>query len=209
VLAKYARLLVDGKVPEEVRLDLIEAARPRAVTTNAVGEDIKKLLSGYTSNKPKNDPLAAWSEALVGGDAERGRALFLYKSELSCVRCHKVNGQGGDVGPELAGIAAKQNRRYLLESIVAPNAQIAKGYETVILLLKNGKTETGIVRSEDDRAVHLITAEGKMVTVLRSNIEERMAGKSAMPEDLIKHMTRRDLRDLVEFLAGLTEPVKP
>jgi quinoprotein glucose dehydrogenase len=209
VLAKYAKLLVDGKVAAEVRLDLLEAATARANPSTPVGEDIKKLLVGYESNRPKNDPLAAWSEALVGGDAEHGRALFLYKSELSCVRCHKVNGQGGDVGPELAGIAAKQDRRYLLESIVLPNAQIAKGYETVVLQLKNGKSEIGIVKVENDKEVRLITAEGKIVVVPKDKIEERMAGKSAMPEDVIKHMSKRDLRDLVEYLASLKEPPKP
>jgi quinoprotein glucose dehydrogenase len=119
------------------------------------------------------------------------------------VKCHKINGQGGEVGPDLAGIGKRQNREYLLESIVLPNKQIAKGFETVVLNLTNGTTVVGVLKGEDAREVRLITAEGKPVTVPKDKIDERLTGKSAMPEDLIKHLSRSELRDLVEFLANL------
>ncbi len=57
------------------------------------------------------------------------------------MRCHKVNGIGGEVGPDLTGIGKKQQRDYLLESIVDPNKQIAKGYETVVITLTNGQVK--------------------------------------------------------------------
>ena len=134
--------------------------------------------------------------------------LFYNKAELSCVRCHKVKGEGGEVGPDLTGIGSKQKRDYLLESIVAPNKQIAKGYELVQLTLANGQQVSGVVKSEDAKVVRLLTPEGKPVVVKKEDIEERQVGKSAMPEDVVKNLSRREVRDLVEWLASLKEAKK-
>src|SRR5208283_2200590 len=155
--------------------------------------------------RPRNDHLANYREAIAGGDPEAGRRIFLHKSEVSCVRCHKLQGEGGEVGPDLTGIGARQNREYLLESIVDPNKQIAKGFETVVLGLKNGTVQIGIVKSEDDKEIRLMTADGKLVKVAKDQVEERQTGKSAMPEDIIKQLSKAELRDLVEFLARLKE----
>ena len=48
-----------------------------------------------------------------------------------------------------------------------------------------------------------MTPEAKLVKVDKKDVEDRQAGKSAMPEDLIQHLTMFELRDLVEFLASL------
>ena len=70
-------------------------------------------MAKYDAARKKDDPLAAYRECLTGGDAEAGSQVFYQKAELSCLRCHKVKGEGGDVGPELAGLASKQPREYL------------------------------------------------------------------------------------------------
>jgi quinoprotein glucose dehydrogenase len=197
LLGKWLDRLVAGKVPAEVRLDLVQAAERHRTPA------IKGRLARYESARPKSEPFGKWRNCLVGGDAESGRRIFLYKSAVSCLRCHKVQGQGGEVGPDLTGIGARQKREYLLESIVEPNKQIAKGFETVILTLTSGKSVSGVLKKEDARVVHLMTPEGKLLVVPKSKIEERQAGKSAMPEDLIKHLSRSEMRDLVEFLASL------
>jgi quinoprotein glucose dehydrogenase len=195
--------LLTGELPAELHLDLLESAAKRNAS------DVKDRLARFESRRPKNDPLAVYRETLVGGDAEAGKHLFFNKAELSCLRCHKINGVGGEVGPELTGIGAKQKRDYLLESIVLPSKTIAKGFETVVLTLTNGKTIVGVLRQEDAREVQVMTAEGQLLKVAKDQIDERTTGKSAMPEDLIKHLSRQDLRNLVEFLAGLKDPPTP
>ncbi|MBY0524362.1 MAG: HEAT repeat domain-containing protein [Gemmataceae bacterium] len=197
LLASWFDRLLDGKVSADLHLDLLEAAAKRGTPS------FKEKLAKFESARPKNDHLGKYRETMMGGDAEAGRRIFLFKAEVSCVRCHKLNGNGGEVGPELTGIAGKQTREYLLESLVDPNKQIAKGFETVVLLLRSGKVETGVLKSEDGKEIKLITAEGKLVTVLKDQIDERNSGKSAMPEDVVQKLTKRELRDLVEFLAGL------
>jgi len=59
------------------------------------------------------------------------------------------------------------------------------------------------ILAEDARELRLMTAEGELLVVPKEQIDERDTGKSAMPEDLTKHLSRREIRDLVEFLAGL------
>jgi quinoprotein glucose dehydrogenase len=189
--------LLAGQLTPEVRLDLLEAAG-----RHPTGE-IQKKLAAYEATLPKNDPLSRYRESLVGGDAEAGRRIFFQKAEVSCLRCHKVQGEGGEVGPDLTGIGTRQKRDYLLESIVDPNRQIAKGFETLMITLKNGQTRVGVLKAEDDREIRLMTPEGKVLLVPKDQVDERQAGKSAMSEDLIKYLSRSDVRDLVEFLAGL------
>jgi len=197
VLGRWLDRLLANEVRAEVQLDLMEAVQRRGTS------ELKQKLAAYEAARPKADPLAAWRPALAGGDAERGRELFFDKTELSCLRCHKALGTGGDVGPDLTGIGKNQKRDYLLEAIVDPNRHIAKGFDTVVLSLANGQFKSGILKSDDGKEVRLMTPEGQTLTIRAADIEERSKGKSAMPDDLIEKMTRSELRDLVEFLAGL------
>lgn len=197
VLADWLDRQLANRVPAELQLDVLDAAARRGT------DALEKKLAQYDARRPKDDPLAAFRETLRGGDAEYGRRIFFSKTEVACLRCHKVKGEGGEVGPDLSGIGAKQTREYLLESIVEPNRQIAKGFETVLLALKNGQSVSGIIKEENAKEVRLITPEGRFVTVPKDQVEAREFGQSAMPADVMKHLTKSELRDLVEFLAGL------
>ncbi len=199
--------LIAGKVSAEVQLDLIEAAATRPEP------EIRKKLQQYERGKPKGDSMAQYREALSGGNAQRGRTVFTDKAATECLRCHKARTwndeiPGGEVGPELSGIGARQNRTYLLESIVDPNKQIAQGFESIVLATGDGKVITGVLRGEDDKEVRLITAEGQLVTVAKDSIDERNRGPSAMPADLVQKLSRTELRDLIEFLSTLRTPPK-
>jgi quinoprotein glucose dehydrogenase len=203
VLTRWLDRLSTGKVAPEARLDLLEAAGRRSE------KDLKDGLARYETARPKGDHLAKYRETLEGGDPESGRRLFLYKSEVYCLRCHKVNGTGGDVGPELTGIGSRQPRDYLLESIVEPSRQIAKGFETVLVTTVKGEVLSGVFKSEDAKELHLATPEGRLLVIHKDQIEERTTGKSAMPEDIAKHLSKKEVRDLVAFLASLKEKPKP
>jgi quinoprotein glucose dehydrogenase len=197
VLSGWLDRLLEGGVGGAIQLELQEAAGRRP------SSEIQRKLTRWEASRRPNDPLAGYRETLLGGDASAGRDIFLNKTEVACLRCHKVQGQGGEVGPDLTGIGAKQTREYLLESIVDPSRQIAKGFDTVVLALQNGTFVSGVLKSETADEIRLITPEAQTLVVPKKEIEDRKTGKSAMPEDLIKHLTKSELRDLVEFLAGL------
>lgn len=199
LLNEQLDLLLQGKLAPELQLDILEAAARRS------HDELKTKLAEYQAALPANDLLAASRPALLGGDAERGRQVFFDKAEVSCVRCHKVSGTGGEVGPDLSKIGSQQKREYILEAIVVPNRQIAKGFDSVILILESGKVLTGLVRGDDGKVLRLLTSEGQLLNIPKDQIEEQARGKSAMPEDLCGKMSRKELRDVVEFLASQRE----
>jgi quinoprotein glucose dehydrogenase len=198
-----------GSVPPEVQLDVLDAASKRK------DPDLQKLLEQYRAEKPKDDPLAEYRETLVGGDASLGEKIFQERADVSCVKCHSVNGTGGNAGPDLAGVGARGTREYLLESIVLPPAKIAQGWESVVVRLKNGEVVSGIVKAETDQelVLNVITdpTRGiiKPVVLKKKDIDRRRGGQSAMPEGLVKTLSKRDLRNLIEYLASLKTPPQP
>ena len=129
---------------------------------------------------------------------------FFEKPEANCIKCHKVgDSQGGDTGPPLSGIGTNQTREAILESIVYPNAKIVAGYESVIVMLKNGNGTCGIVKRETDTELVVNSPDDGLQTIKKADIESRQPAFSPMPEGLWLVLTQRDLRNLVEFLATL------
>jgi quinoprotein glucose dehydrogenase len=210
-LAAWCDQYLTGKVPDGLKLDLIEATKARAEKEKLkLHADLRgklKAIDTAARNAEAKDHLSRYREALVGGDAPRGRDIFLNNAAVYCQRCHKLDGQGGEVGPVLNGIAKDKTREYLLEAITHPNKQIAKGYESVLLTLLDGRTVTGVLKSKDKKEYVIGTPEGKIVTVPAGDVDGERPDKSAMPDDLVKKLSKRELRDVIEFLSELKEPV--
>ena len=164
---------------------------------------IRTKVQKYQSGLSKDDALAHCRTALHGGDAQEGRKIFFELAEAGCLRCHKINGEGGEVGPDLTGLGTRQSREYILESVLFPNKQIAAGFETSVVTLNDGTAYTGILKSENDKDVVLSSPEDGIVSVQKSEIKSRNRGTSAMPEGMENLLSKHELRDLVEFLANL------
>lgn len=192
---------IAGELAPEVQLNVVEAAET-LLANGKLPEAIGNELKNFQTTLAENDPLGAWLASLQGGNVNRGKVLFA-KTELSCVRCHKVDRAGGEVGPNLTTIGKEKDARYLLEAICLPNAAIAKGFETAVIANEDGQVVTGIVKSETDDFVELIQGDGALKRIFQDEIVARRSGKSAMPDDLLKQMSARQLRDLVAYLASL------
>jgi quinoprotein glucose dehydrogenase len=198
LLAQWLDRLLAGRVEREIQFDLLEAARKRHSVL------IEAKLKQYEASRPRDDEIAGYRETLYGGNAELGRKIFMERPEASCVRCHKINAQGGQAGPELAGIITRHDREYILESILFPNKQIAPGYENLLLEMKDGRSYAGILKGQDDQELSLFSIEDNMLVKLKkSDIKKEVKGRSAMPEGLGAILAKQDLRNLVEFLATL------
>lgn len=147
---------------------------------------------------------------LVGGDATRGRDVFLRKANVECLRCHRVNGTGGIVGPPLDAIGLKRDRASLLESLLDPNAQFAEGYRTTVVVTDEGRTVSGIVKDDTGATLTILTGDGREERIASASIEDRVTGASAMPSDIATKLTPREIRDLVEWLTTLRDgPAAP
>ncbi len=185
-----------NELPNELRLDYVMAAERR--NEPEMVESLKQYRTAIESAAA--DKTARYTDSRFGGNAERGRQIFFYKTEVSCVRCHNIDGTGGEVGPDLSGVSINKTRDYLLEAIADPNKTVAEGYNQTILLTTDGLTLTGLVKTESDKELALLDAEGVLKTIPTAEIEDRKVGKSSMPEDLVDKLSPQEIRDLVEYL---------
>jgi putative membrane-bound dehydrogenase-like protein len=83
------------------------------------------------------------------GDPSRGEQLFFTSPTAACAGCHTVKGKGGAVGPILDGIALRADKAYILESLLEPNAKLAKGFENLKI---SPMPPMGVVLNEQDLA---------------------------------------------------------
>jgi putative heme-binding domain-containing protein len=198
--------LEQGTLPGALELDVESAAEARSGAEPAWGERLARRRTAQAGIDAERNPV--WHFALNGGNAERGGRVFRENPTVQCLRCHKVGTEGGIVGPDLSKVGARLSRAELLQSIVDPNARIASGFETVVLTMKSGDTHAGTVKGETVDAVELDELDGdsgttRRVRLAKAEIARRDRGPSAMPEGLAQQLGRFELRDLVEYLAGL------
>ena len=97
------------------------------------------------------------------GDAQHGEKLFRDLKGLACIKCHAVGGEGGQVGPDLAGIALKYKREDLMTSVLEPSKVIAQGYETIVIDTDKGISLSGVFKGETADAVSLADKDGKLI----------------------------------------------
>ncbi|CAN5916819.1 c-type cytochrome [soil metagenome] len=192
--------LAENKLPTEIQLDVVEAARKHKSAA------LKTKVAKYEASFPPADELAKWRFALTGGDAERGRKIFREKPETQCLRCHICEAGDSLVGPDLTHVGATKDRTYILESILYPSKMIAENFETVMVILKDGNGLVGRLAGQDATVLKVdtldvLTGKQKLVTVPVADINQRDSMPSPMPPNLGDLLTKAELRDLVEYLA--------
>jgi len=189
---------IAGLFPPELALDLALAAEAHK------SGKLDRKLTALRAPRAVEPALATYVDSLYGGDEKRGRKLFREKDELACLRCHKIDDdEGGDVGPKLVGLGARSTRADVLEALCEPNRAIAPGFRNTLVFLKDETRFEGRALSEDAKTLVLIDAQAKTHEIDVAEIEERREGQSAMPTDLTKHISREEMRDLIEFLSRL------
>jgi putative heme-binding domain-containing protein len=137
------------------------------------------------------------SDFLANADLLRGRSVYAQ----TCASCHRIFGEGGDVGPELTG-SQRANLDYILENVLDPSAVVAKEYQVTVLETREGRVLTGIVKQETEKTVTLQTQNEKL-TLPKNEIETRTTSPlSMMPEGLLEKLTNEEVRDLIAYLAS-------
>ena len=203
---RVLQLVKDRKLPDELKSEATAIVHydpdPRNRAEAASLLPLPKLASGR--------PLPSMRE-LMGrnGDARAGRAVFARAgASNACATCHRVQGQGQWVGPDLSTIGTKYGKDELLRSILYPSAAIGYNYKSNILALADGRVLTGLIVEEAPDRIVLKTADGKRQVVRPGEVEDRKVTEvSLMPEGLAEAMTDRELIDLLAFLATLKDPV--
>ncbi|GMW02984.1 MAG: hypothetical protein AMXMBFR84_41200 [Candidatus Hydrogenedentota bacterium] len=149
----------------------------QAVSRESVFNDYKSILTMEGSTKP-------------------GRLVYLNV----CAQCHKFQGMGYEVGPDLSDVRLKPAETILLH-IIDPNREVTAGYEQVVVETETGEMYSGVMSASTDTAVTIRQALGVNVTVKRSDIHSiTTASLSLMPEQLEANISKQELRDLLAFL---------
>ncbi len=183
--------------PKEAHLEILEGAAKRSAPL------VKEALAKYEASIPAGDPLAKYSPTLFGGNRESGEKLFKEHAVAACMRCHKIKGSGGDAGPELTHFAKTHDRNYILESIANVNAKIAPGFQMVAITLKDGGFKAGLLKSEDPTNVTLQMPPAPPEVVPVAQIAKRDNAPSGMIPNIPDLISRRELRDIVEYVSSL------
>ncbi len=150
------------------------------------------------------------------GDAARGKEVFEGKG--NCQSCHRVNGNGSRVGPDLSDIGlprpaggvgpgfggtAAGNPKNLEVALLDPDAEIAISNRTVRVVTKAGATVTGRLLNQDNFTVQMIDEQGKLRSFMKSDLRDStVIAKSPMPSYKGK-LTDQEVSDLVTYLMAL------
>ncbi len=161
----------------------------------AFREEARALLEEKAGDRAK---VLQRYEAAIGmnGDAARGRQVF----ERVCAKCHKLDGVGHDVGPDLATVR-NRSPQLILPDIIMPNKSIAQGYEAYVVETKSSGMIEGVMGAQTPTTVTIRHEDGKQDLIRREEIREmRVTNLSAMPEDLDKQVTVEQMADLLRYL---------
>jgi putative heme-binding domain-containing protein len=154
--------------------------------------------------QPTDFAAAQLPDLLRGRSPEIGAKLF---KEATCLGCHKLNSEGGSVGPELTGLMKrwKGDHYGILREILEPSYKIDPKYAVRIVVDVDGKTTSGIVTAEDKKSISiLVNPEVPEPQVIqKSNIEEIIPSTtSMMPKALLDKFTQDEIMEILSYITS-------
>ena len=191
----------DGKLPEE--LEPAASVTLAGAMRTAIRDEALKYLE-VANSTTSGKPLPPISElAMRTGAAVKGKQVFLQ----TCSVCHQVGKEGSNFGPALTQIGSKLTKDALYVSILHPDAGISFGYEGFIIKLKDGTETAGIIASETEDEIELVSPGGMKSRYAKSQIVSKtQMENSIMPANLQQGLSEQELVDLVEYLYSLKKP---
>jgi len=179
---------------EPVRVQLLLKSPDEKVRTR-----VAKLFAGTGPSK-RQDVIAKYQKALdLKGDAVKGKMAF----KNACASCHKLEGVGESIGPDLASIKNRGSEA-VLTNILDPNREVLPQYYTYLLTTDEDVIISGMIVAETANTVTIRKTDGMSETVQRVNIQSlRSTGLSAMPEGLEEKLDLQAMADLLAYLNSI------
>jgi len=193
----------EERLPAEMRASATFACASSPVA-EVRGEGAKVLPVPRTKDGKAVPPPQQLAE--LRGDAKAGGQVFRDPKSGQCTACHQLGNEGQPLGPPLTKIGDKFTRRQLYESILTPNASIAKGYEQWVVKTKAGQVFTGLIAEETKEQLRIKDSKAEYHDVPAADVARKMRQRMGMMADnAVNLMTLQELVDLVEFLAEQKE----
>jgi putative heme-binding domain-containing protein len=167
------------------------------------------------NNRPRkewkyDDLASAVAQTHNGRSFANGKQMF---QVAVCVSCHKLNGVGAEIGPDLAKLDAKLKPEEIWHDIVEPSFKINEKYQSWTITTKAGKSVTGLIVEETPEAVKVLEnplAKAPPVVIKKSDIDEKQKSPtSIMPKGLLDKLTREEILDLVAYVVSRGDPKHP
>lgn len=223
--AKAAAIAAAEILNESTAAEIITAFLQRPASTAALAEAIgnRKLppetsrvaLAALSSSGRRSEELARAisqttakekSANFAGGDSKRGRQVY-ERAELGCVTCHKINGAGGSIGPDLSALGTAQPIDFIARAILDPQKEIKEGFSSVSIATKSGDEFQGyIVRETGNEILLRDPLLNEEIKISRTDIVKQKPNGSLMPNGLVDQLSDVEFRDLVAYLSTLGKP---
>jgi putative heme-binding domain-containing protein len=204
---------------------LLEAIGRQEISANALNvNQVQKLLASRdkdlvalvtakwgsvrTERNPQREQVVADVRKLLQqkhGDAKQGEAVF----KKVCAQCHKIYGEGQDVGPDIT-VNGRGSFDQLLSNVLDPSLVVGAGYQARLVITNDGRALTGLLVEDNPQRIVLKEQGGKLDTIPRAEVDSVTVSKlSLMPEGLEKQLTEKELIDVFEFLLWDKHPSDP
>ena len=199
---RLARAIEQQALPSDVREQVLAQA-----TKHPAGE-IRDLFERFLPEQQRTKRLGniVKTEQILSlpGDIQAGKSVFFATAGVQCKNCHKIQGQGTDIGPDLSEIGSKYPRAELLDTILNPSQKIEPKYLLYVVETTAGRVHSGLLLQKDELKVVLMTAENKQIQIKAEDVELMVPQqKSMMPDLLLREMTAQQVADLTAYLSSL------
>ena len=135
------------------------------------------------------------------GDEERGRALF--EGSANCASCHRVNGKGPRVAPDLSNIGAIRTADLLQRTLLDPTGSMLPANRSVRAVTKDGKVITGRRLNVDTYTVQLIDGQERLVSLMKADLREYVVIKTSSMPSYKDKLSSKEIADIMAYLFSL------
>jgi putative membrane-bound dehydrogenase-like protein len=205
---RYGRLLTDAIAKEVIPRRDVPAHLARQLL-RVVGAGFTEVWGPVEESALEAKAYAKYrallnDTAIAGANVRNGRSVF----QRTCGPCHKMYGEGGEIGPDITG-SNRGNLDYLLLNVLNPNAEVQDAYKMVLVTTRDGRTFAGNVLAETERQITLrVVGRDAAAVINKADVQTReTTAVSMMPPGLFDGLADREVIDLVAYLRTV-EPVK-
>lgn len=202
---RWASVLLSAIEGGSVKASDVSASAIRTITRSTADYGMlarrAELIFGRVkeADADKAKIIAAKKQMILAAKAQPDLKKGYEVAQRTCFTCHKLHGEGAEIGPDLTGVG-RSTLDALLANVIDPNQIIGRGYELVEAELKDGRTVSGRLAEENETRIRLLSAGPKEDIVARSDIANlRVSQLSLMPEGL-EQMPDEDFRNLIAYI---------
>lgn len=189
---QFRRELSDADLVEIILKGIAGTPMP---PTNMSREQAQRVVAYLRSTAE-----AARKSPFIPGDAARGRAIFEGKG--GCIACHRVQGAGGRLGPDLTAIGRQRRAVELQQALLDPQAEVAPSNRFYRIVTKDGSTVTGRLLNHDTFTVQILDQTERLRSFQKTDLREHGFAPTPMPSYRGK-LTPEELADVVTYLVSL------